>query len=158
MHETVPDDPVLESTTLPPTKRKRIRRAKSCPKNMFSPTKHCHNWDAPQLHAPHQMLRDNPTPCTISSASMRDVRSIKTKPRKPKPKPKNLNTMDEYLSSKLVRSNLAANLRQKWSREKIHNMAEEKLKATMHVSNFIPKCHQWNVHTTPAWKSFASEE
>lgn len=156
MHGTVPDDSVLEPKTPPSTKRKITRRAKSCPKNMFSPTKHYLNWNAPEQQAPHQALRDNPTPCTISTVSTRDVRSIKPKHRKPKIKTSN--TMDAYLSSKLVRSNLAANLRQNWSRQKIHSMAEEKLKATMHVSNFIPKCHQWNVHTKPAWKSFACEE
>lgn len=75
-----------------------------------------------------------------------------------KPKSKTPNSMDEYISSKLVRGNLAASLRQKNSRQKINEMTEEKMKASMDVSKFIPKCHHWDVRDSPGWKNFMSEE
>lgn len=75
-----------------------------------------------------------------------------------KPKSKTPNSMDEFIASKLVRGNLAASLRQKNSRQKINELSEEKLKATMDVSKFIPKCHHWNVRDSPGWKNFITEE
>lgn len=152
IHKVETTDSVIAEK--PSSIRRSSRRAKSCPRNFFgsSANKHCLSWNVTQSQ---QRNRENSTPCTtVSNASTRDQR--KSKPRKPKAKTPN--SMDEYLSSKLVRSNVAANLRQNWSRKKIHDMSEEKLKATMHVSKFIPKCHQWDVRATPGWRVFANEE
>lgn len=140
--DSVPDEKPAASG------QKCVRRAKSCPRSLFGSTKHCLGWNVVQ-----QTNRDNCTPCTVSSASTRSA-----KPKARKLKAKTPTTMDEYVSSKLVRTNLAANLRQQWSRQKIHDMTEEKVKATMHVSKFIPRCHQWDVRATPGWRTFAAEE
>lgn len=143
------------------SEKKEFRRAKSCPKDFFSSPK-CGMFNRnnePQMNQSSQLNREEFTPCTSSTLrkrtpNMRTIPQIKTH----KPKSKTPNSMDDFLSSKLVRNNLASSLRHKWSRKKINDMTEEKLKSSMDVSKFIPKCHQWNVRSTPGWKSFSTEE
>lgn len=142
----------------------RHRRAESCPKELFETKKPCPNFRTDDIvidsGSSKQQQADNINPsfdtgdCSSSVSSRQRNRSkivSKTKTKTP-------NSMDEYLSPKMVRNNLAANLRQKWSRKRINEMAEEKLKASMTVANCIPKCHRWQVKNTNAWKSFRSEE
>lgn len=155
-----------------PKKPNKMRRSKSCPKDLFSiSSKYSDNEksvnDSIEMNERH-LCRDNNnlTPCyTDGFNSSRMSRhqnpyrkSIPKHHRIQKSKSKTPNSMDEYVQSKLVRINHAAELRQKRSRQKIHELAEEKLKENMHVSEFIPKCHKWNVRDTPAWKTFLSEE
>lgn len=143
----------------------RYRRAKSCPKELFETKKPCLNFQTDENVIDSDLTKqpyadNNSTPsfnagdCNSSVSSRQRNRSKIVSKRKPKTP----NSMDEYLSSKMVRSNLAANLREKWSRMRINEMAEEKLKATMTVMRCIPKCHRWHVKNTNAWKSFTSEE
>lgn len=136
------------------------RRAKSCPKEIFRATKPCiivqDVDEICQEKSIQRHHRDESTPCDGSSSIL--LRQRTTPKIMTKSKSKTPNSFDEFLSSKMVRSNLAANLRQRWSRKKINDMIEEKLKETMTVEKFIPKCHQWNVRKTPAWKTFTSEE
>lgn len=148
---------------------KKIHRTKSCPKDLFSLSSKCsenekiHNDMADedclrQLYKADQACYINGMASgRVSRHRHNDIMKNCCK-TKDKPKSKTPNSMDEFLSSKLVRSNLAANLRQKNSRQKIHELEEEKLKETMHVSSFIPKCHHWNVRDTIAWKNFTTEE
>lgn len=147
------------------TAKKKVRRAKSCPKDIFSPSSMCFEnekrqndcveMDCSQAFTPCYSNESNGSPTTVFRQQ-----NVYTKcdGKKVKPKSKTPNSMDEFLSSKLVRGNLAASLRQKNARKKINELAEEKLKESMDVSKFIPKCHHWNVRDTPAWKSFTSEE
>lgn len=157
-------NPSFTITSPPSDEEHRNRRSKSCPKELFETKKPCLNFqtgdnviDSGSINQQHT---DNSTPsfnagdCNSSVSSRQRNRSKILS----KSKPKTPNSMDEYLSSKMVRSNLAANLRQKWSRQRINEMAEEKLKATMTVAKCIPKCHRWHVKNTNAWKSFTSEE
>lgn len=151
--------------TSPPTDEEhRQCRAKLCPKELFETKKPCLNFQTDDIvidsGSSNQQQAGNIIPsfntgdCSSSVSSRQRNRSkIVSKTRT-----KTLNSMDEYLSSKMVRNNLAANLRQKWSRKRINEMAEEKLKATMTVAKCIPKCHRWQVRNTNAWKSFTSEE
>lgn len=150
--------------------KKKLRRAKSCPKDLFSMSsdkcsengKHKNESDTSNerhlCHDEHTQYYIE-VPLSPMSSRQQNARS-RTIPkiRIHKPTSKTPNSMDEFVSSKLVRINHAAKLRQKSSREKINELSEEKLKATMHVSKFIPKCHHWNVRDTPAWKTFLSEE
>lgn len=149
--------------------KKKMRRAKSCPKDLFSISSKCSDNDKSQNESietnERRLCRDDLSPCYIEDFQTPPLsRQQNTHPRPipkiriHKPKSKTPNSMDEYVASKLVRSNHAAKLRQKSSHQKINELAEEKLKATMHVSKFIPKCHHWNVRETPAWKTFLSEE
>lgn len=57
--------------------------------------------------------------------------------------------------AQMVRTNLAANLRHQWSRQKLMQMSNEKIQS---VATVIPKCHRWNVRKSPAWQSFNMEE
>lgn len=151
--------------------KKKLRRAKSCPKDLFSISSKCSdNGKSPKNSAEmneHRLFRDlgrdDLTPCFTddfhsSPRQQNTYRKTVPKIRVQKPKSKTPNSMDEYVSSKLVHINHAAKLRQKSSRQKIHELEEEKLKARLHMSHFIPKCHKWNVRDTPAWKTFLSEE
>lgn len=139
------------------------RRAKSCPKEFFGTPKPCLNFqhcDEVLNSSSTKQEHDDSTPSQMPGDSISSI-STQQRPKSKtlsKTKPKTPNSMDEYISSKMVRSNLAANLRRKWSRQKIENMTEEKLKATLTVSKCIPKCHRWNVKSTPGWKTFTSEE
>ncbi|XP_055300704.1 uncharacterized protein LOC129567627 [Sitodiplosis mosellana] len=146
------------------TAKKKVRRAKSCPNDWFSPSSmdngkrqnECVEMDYSQEYTPWYSNESNASPTIISrqqNAYAKSDGKIKSKP-----KSKTSNSMDEFLSSKLVRCNLAASLRHKNSRKKINEFAEEKLKESMDVSKFIPKCHHWNVRDTPAWKTFTSED
>ncbi|XP_031633970.1 uncharacterized protein LOC116347514 [Contarinia nasturtii] len=152
-----------------PTKEK-VRRAKSCPKDLFSVTssrcsdsKKCiqngsieiDNSAKPQEFEP-SFCNESVSPTTISrqqNAYPKTTTKIKVKPKSKTP-----NSMDEFISSKLVRSNLAAILRHRNSRKKINDLAEEKLKEHMDVSKFIPNCHKWDVRKSDAWKTFTSED
>lgn len=150
----------------------KLRRAKSCPKDLFSISSKCSEnekslKDSLELNERHlcrDFGREELTPPFFTDDFHSSPRQPNTyrrtipKIRVQKPKSKTPNSMDEYVSSKLVRINHAAKLRQKSSRQKIHELEEEKLKARLHVSHFIPKCHKWNVRDTPAWKTFLSEE
>ena len=143
--------------------KKKGRRAKSCPKDLFSPSSmddkkqnECIEMDYSQEFTPRYSNESNASPTTISR--QQNVSAKSDGKMKSKAKSKTPNSMDEFLSSKLVRCNLAASLRHKNSRKKINQLAEEKLKESMDVSKFIPKCHHWNVRDTPAWKTFTSEE
>lgn len=164
--------------------KKKMRRAKSCPKQLFSISSKCSDNEKSQnesieMHERHhRMGHENliaydleyiqSSPSMPSSQSTHKISSHRhqhsrtsrmiPKIRVEKVKSKTPNSMDEFLSSKLVRINHAAKLRHKSSRQKINDLADEKLKATLHVSHFIPKCHTWNVRDTPAWKTFLSEE
>lgn len=148
------------------TAKKKVRRAKSCPKDMFSPSSmcldnekrqpECIEMDCSQEFTPCYSNESNASPMTASRQQNAYIKSDGK--MKAKPKSKTPTSMDEFLSSKLVRGNLAASLRQKNARKKINELAEEKLKESMDVSKFIPKCHHWNVRDTPAWKTFTSEE
>lgn len=139
--------------------RRSIHRAKSCPKDLFSTmsisteNEHRRNEDEAEIN---YLL-----PFYQEDAGTQLPYKFVSPPAKPTPKPRINKTptkMDKFLSSRLFRSNVAANLRQVNAQKKINDMAEEKLKATMHVSKFIPKCHHWNVRDTPAWKTFTTEE
>lgn len=154
--------PICEGKVL--TAKKKVRRAKSCPKDLFSPSSmdnekrqnECVEMDYSQEFTPCHSNESNASPMTMSQQHSNYAKSegkVKSKPKSKTP-----TSMDEYISSKLVRGNLAANLRHKNSRKKINELAEEKLKERMDVSKFIPKCHHWNVRDTPAWKAFTSEE
>lgn len=149
--------------------KKKIRRAKSCPKDLFSLSSKCSDNEKNQIESTEnsclrRVYRSDLSPCyfiEIDPTSIsRQQNPYKTIPKIKvhRPKSKTPNSMEEFLSSKLVRSNHAAKLRQTYSRKKIDDLAEEKLKASMHVSQFIPKCHHWNVRDTPGWKTFLSEE
>lgn len=148
------------ATSPPSIDLMKRRRAKSCPKELFSTSKPCLNFQtddnilnssSTKQHHDESTPSQNPGDCN-SSVSSRPRHKSK------KPKSKTPNSFDDFLSSKMVRSNLAANLRQKWARKKINDMTEEKLKATVPVAKCIPKCHRWNVRNTSAWKSFTAEE
>lgn len=156
--------PSFTVTSPPSDEEHRHRRSKSCPKELFETKKPCLNFQTDdniidsnstkQQHADNSISSLNAGDCKSSvSSRQRNTSKIVSKSKSKTP-----NSMDEYLSSKMVRSNLAANLRQKWSRKRINEMAEEKLKATMTVTKCIPKCHRWHVKNTNAWKSFMSEE
>lgn len=145
------------------TAKKKDRRAKSCPKDLFSPSSmddkkqtECIEMDYSQEFTSRYSNESNASPTTLSR--QQNVSAKSDGKMKSKPKSKTPNSLDEFLSSKLVRSNLAASLRHKNSRKKINQLAEEKLKESMDVSKFIPKCHHWNVRDTSAWKTFTSEE
>lgn len=160
--------------------KKKMRRSKSCPKELFSISSKCSdNEKSPNECVEmneRRMGHDNLMPYDLEYFRSPSIPSSQSqhksahrqhqhsrtrmipKIRVEKPKSKTPNSMDEFLSSKLVRVNHAAKLRHKSSRQKINELAEEKLKATLHVSHFIPKCHTWNVRDTPAWKTFLSEE
>lgn len=161
--------------------KKKMRRAKSCPKELFSITSSkCSDNEKSQNDCVEMNERrtghENLMPYDLEYFQSPSIPSSQSQPklshrqhqhsrtrmipkiRVEKPKSKTPNSMDEFLSSKLVRNNHAAKLRHKSSRQKINELAEEKLKATLHVSHFIPKCHTWNVRETPAWKTFLSEE
>lgn len=64
----------------------------------------------------------------------------------------------DFIAARMVRSNLAANLRQQWSRKKLQEISDRKIKSFGRTIKFIPKCHRWNVDQTPGWKSFTVEE
>lgn len=57
--------------------------------------------------------------------------------------------------AQIVRTNLAANLRHQWSRQKLMQMSNEKINS---IATVIPRCHRWNVRKSPAWQSFNLEE
>lgn len=160
--------PSFTVTSPPSDEEDRHRRAKSCPKELFETKK-----PEPGLNfqaddsvidssfTGQQHADNNSTPSYNPIGDRNSSMSSRQRNRSAilsKSKPKTPNSMDEYLSSKMVRSNLAANLRQKWSLRRINEMANEKLKATMTVAKCIPKCHRWHVKNTNAWKSFTSEE
>lgn len=157
--------------------KKKLRRAKSCPKELFSISSKCSNNE--KSHSESTDMNERrpsddrrtyyiecfrspspsshqtpPRPLHQQHSRIRTIPKIRVN----KPKSKTPNSMEEFLSSKLVRSNHAAKLRHKSARKKINELADEKLKATLHVSHFIPKCHTWNVRDTPAWKTFLSAE
>lgn len=157
-----------------PTKadvKRKLRRAKSVPRDMFSssnyfPSEHSPDMDCVDrsyLRSSYHDNIDNMCPLQKLSPSTSSPQPLSTEKPIPKikihkPKSKTPNSMDAFLSSKLVRGNLAANLRQKYSRKKLRELADEQLKATLRIEKFIPKCHQWNVRDTRAWKTFTSEE
>lgn len=172
--------PICSDQNLYTKPKKKMRRSRSCPKELFSISsgkcsdneksqnesmemgetraghEHLSAYNLEYTHSPSIPSSQSPSkPHRLQQHSR--IRTI-PKIRVDKPKSKTPNSMDEFLSSKLVRSNHAAKLRHKSSRQKIHELAEEKIKATLHVSHFIPKCHTWNVRDTPAWKTFLSEE
>lgn len=165
--------------------KKKMRRAKSCPKQLFSISSKCSDnersqnesvemqerrmghenlmpYDLEYFQSPVSIPSSQQSPHKPSSHRHQQQQHSRTrmipKIRVEKVKSKTPNSMDEFLSAKLVRNNHAAKLRHKSSRQKINELEEEKLKATLHVSHFIPKCHTWNVRSTPAWKTFLSEE
>lgn len=145
--------------------KKKMHRTKSCPKDLFSISSKCSDIDQNRQNriesAEEECLRQLYAADEFASQieyHQQNTRIKSASKQKIKPKSKTPTSMDEYLSSKLVKSNLAANLRHKNSRKKIDDLAEEKLKETMHVSKFIPKCHHWNVKETDGWKTFTSEE
>lgn len=177
-------DDASESCVKP---KKKMRRAKSCPKQLFSISSKFSDNERSQNESvemqDRRMGHEHLMPYDLEYfQSPTSIPSSQQSPHKPlshrqhhqqhqhsrtrmipkirveKAKSKTPNSMDEFLSSKLVRNNHAAKLRHKSSRQKINELAEEKLKATLHVSHFIPKCHTWNVRSTPAWKTFLSEE
>lgn len=172
-------DDAVETCVKP---KKKMRRAKSCPKQLFSISSKCSDNEKSQNESiemnERRMRHENLMPYDLEYFQSPSIPSSQQTPHKPsshrhqqhsrtrmipkirvdKVKSKTPNSMDEFLSSKLVRINHAAKLRHKSSRQRIHELAEEKLKATLHVSHFIPKCHTWNVRDTPAWKTFLSEE
>lgn len=141
---------------------KKMHRAKSCPKDLFFLSEKSHN-DLNDEDYLRQLYKADRA-CYMNELAVEEVSRQRNNvmknccKTKVKPKSKTPNLMDEFLQSKLVRLNLASNLRQKNSRQKIHELAEEKQKESMHVSRFIPKCHHWNVRDTDAWKNFTSEE
>lgn len=149
---------------------KKIRRAKSCPRDLFSTSSKCSDNEKSQNESTElnvrRLGRDELTPSffidcqstPVSRQQQHTYRKTIPKIRAQKVKSKTPNSMDEFLASKLVRNNHAAKLRQKSSRKKINDLEDEKLKATKNVLEFIPKCHHWNVRGTPAWKTFLSEE
>lgn len=163
--------------------KKKIRRSKSCPKELFSISSKCSDneksrnetiemnerrtglekcspYDIECFHlSSSSSQHDHPSPPRPSHRQHQHSRTrMIPQIRVERPTSKTPNSIDKFLSSKLVRSNHAAKLRHNSSRKKIHELAEEKTKATLHVSHFIPKCHTWNVRDTPAWKTFLSEE
>lgn len=132
-------------------------RSKSCPKDLFSSTNDVTEDKSPQSKpiksCIRRLVRSNASPECSSHTTVPCRKKSATRKKMP-------DAIDEFLTSKMVRSNLAANLRQQWARKKITEMTDKRLSPPppAQVTTHIPKCHRWNVRDTPAWKSFRLEE
>lgn len=140
-----------------------LRRSKSCPKDLFRasnyfPSEKLKNQRNTKC-CDRQLLQGNINPDYLKQSTQKRCQSA-SKPvsRIKLPKAKTPDSIEEFLSAKIVRSNLAAKLRHDWSRKKIMEMTNQQLKPTTKITKFIPKCHQWNVRQSSAWKSFTLEE
>lgn len=148
---------VPESKSLSTSPQSNLKRSKSCPKDLFSSTNDASNENPKKLEPSHQsrrrLVRSNISPESTSNATLPCRKKCGARTKAPV-------AIDKFLTSKMVRSNLAASLRQQWAHKKITEMTDKRMTPPppAQVTKYIPKCHRWNVRDTPAWKSFRLEE
>lgn len=133
-----------------------LKRSKSCPNDLFRAVEPLQS-----IRREIENVASNQNDLTKMTKKRRCQSAKKCETNSKKSNEHHQSTNDafiEFLSTKLVRSNLAANLREQWSRKKINELADRKLKIPVPTTKFIPKCHRWHVDQTPAWKSFVHEE
>lgn len=133
-------------------------RSKSCPTDLFTSTNDVDDETPKKLKSniscKRRLVRSHNSPeFTRHSTPLPCRKKIIAKKKSP-------DAIDEFLTSKMVRSNLAANLRHEWARKKIMEMTDKRIQASppAQVTKYIPKCHRWNVRDSSAWKSFRLEE
>lgn len=146
-----------ESKSLSTSPQTNLKRSKSCPKDLFTSTTDVAN-EKPKKVKPikqstRRLVRSNVSPECTSIATLPCRKKSGTRTKTPV-------AIDEFITSKMVRSNLAASLRQQWAHKKITEMTDKRMTPPppAQVTKYIPKCHRWNVRDTPAWKSFRLEE
>lgn len=125
-----------------------FKRSKSCPSDLNA-----------SIEADEPPCRSDST-CRYTEPEERRMRRCQSakKSDEKSAKPRRDDPLVNFIAVRMVRSNLAANLRHQWSRQKLQELADRKIKSPGRTISFIPECHRWSVDKTPGWKMFTDEE